>query len=185
MASRATFVARTIDTETKHLRSVLLRAATHRGSAFVEILQNCNIFNDGAFDHLKARAVREDRLLMLEHGEPLTFGTDQSKGLRPAGPESDHYFEVASTGSAAMQSHDEASPNDALVYALATMGFPEFPLPLGILRAVAAPTHESLIDEQVRAARSRQPGGSLKSLLAAGDCWTIDADPSNGDGTGS
>jgi 2-oxoglutarate ferredoxin oxidoreductase subunit beta len=174
VASRATFVARTIDTETRHLRSILLRAATHRGSAFVEILQNCNIFNDGAFDHMKAREVRDDRLLMLEQGASLAFGANQSKCLRPARPGSDHYFAVAAAGDEAAIRHDETSPNEALVYALATMGLPEFPLPLGVLRAVEQPTFESLVDDQLQAARASGSSGNLDDLLAAGDCWTVE-----------
>jgi 2-oxoglutarate ferredoxin oxidoreductase subunit beta len=187
VAARATFVARTIDTETRHLRATLLRAATHRGSAFVEILQNCNIFNDGVFDHLKSREVRDDRLLMLEHGESLSFGANKTKCLGPARPGSDHYFEIAAAGNGPAIRHDEASANDAQVYALATMGFPEFPLPLGVLRAIERPTYESLVEDQLRAAQAKDDSGGLEGLLAAGDCWSVEGESStdHAPGTGS
>ena len=179
ISSRATFVARTIDTETRHLQEILLRAATHRGSAFVEILQNCNIFNDGAFDHLKAREVREERLLRLSQDGAMRFGANGDKTVVAAAPGGSHYFAVASdepgSGPAAgAVRHDEASPNPAYAFALASMEYPEFPLPVGVLRAVSAPTYEELVEEQVRTAQAREKGGSLKDLLESGDCWKVD-----------
>jgi 2-oxoglutarate ferredoxin oxidoreductase subunit beta len=173
VASRATFVARTIDTETRHLQSMLLRAACHRGSAFVEILQNCNIFNDGAFDHLKSREVRDDRLLVLEDGQPLVFGAGGSRSLAAAPPGGPGYFEVAESSAGSALCPDEASPNTAYVHALAGLDYPEFPVPIGVLRAVTESSYEALVEERIADARARKGVGNLESLLASGDCWTV------------
>ncbi len=179
IASRSTFVARTIDTETRHLQQTLLRAAAHRGSAFVEILQNCNIFNDGAFEHLKGRDVRDERLLRLSQHEAMRFGANGDKAIVAAPPGSDHYFAVASAENGSGPEilairHDESSPDPAYTYALAAMEYPAFPLPVGVLRAVSAPTYEELVDERVRAARAREGNANLRTLLESGDCWTVD-----------
>ena len=177
LASRATFVARTIDTETRHLQEILLRAARHRGSVFVEILQNCNIFNDGAFDHLKAREVKEDRLLFLQHGEPMLFGRNREKALVAASPSHDQHFEaVADAGSTdrPILVHDETSTNEGFIYGLANMEYPAFPVPVGVLRAVERPTYEDLVVQQVEEASRRHGDGSIGELLSSGECWTVE-----------
>ena len=176
-ASRATFVARTIDTETKHLQEVLLRAARHRGSAFVEILQNCNIFNDGAFDHLKGREVKQDRLLYLRHGEPMLFGKDSKKALVATVPSHDQHFEAVADADAhdrPILVHDETSTNEGFIYGLLNMSYPEFPVPLGVLRSVEQPTYEDLVQEQIEEARQIYGEDDLQALLGAGECWTVE-----------
>jgi 2-oxoglutarate ferredoxin oxidoreductase subunit beta len=175
LASRASFVARTVDTETAHLKEILLRAATHRGSAFVEILQNCNIFNDGAFDHLKAREVRDERLLFLEDGEPMRFGSDGGKALLAGGAAPGEPFaRVGEAADPGVLVHDEGSLNEGFVYGLANLDYPDFPLPLGVLRALERPTYEDLVGQQIDEARQRQGPGDLEALLASGECWTVD-----------
>ncbi|MDH4029780.1 MAG: 2-oxoacid:ferredoxin oxidoreductase subunit beta [Chromatiales bacterium] len=177
LASRATFIARTLDTDSKHLQEVLLRAAHHRGTAFVEILQNCNIFNDGAFDDIKARDVRDDRLLFLEHEKPMRFGAGGSKVLIPSGAAHDtHFAAVAEAGHGMDRAlvHDEASENEGFMYALANMDYPEFPVPMGVLRAVEQATYEDLVEHQIEEARERQGPGDLQALLDAGECWTVE-----------
>ena len=177
LASRASFVARTIDTETRHLQEMILRAANHRGSAFVEILQNCNIFNDGAFDDVKGRDVKAERLLHLQDGEPLRFGAADDKLLVPAtGSDPDSYLAVADAATTTHPAliHDEASANGAYAYSLANMEPPTHPLPVGVIRAVAQPTYEDLVEQQIEDARARLGPGDLASLLDAGECWTVD-----------
>jgi 2-oxoglutarate ferredoxin oxidoreductase subunit beta len=177
LASRATFVARTIDTETKHLQDVLLRAARHRGSAFVEILQNCNIFNDGAFDHLKGKEVRDERLLFLRHGQPMRFGAGDSKMVVAAPSSHDSQVVAVAEAETAAQPplvHDEESRNIGFTYGLANMDYPDFPLPVGVLRAVAQPTYEDLVEQQIEVARQTQGSGDLEALLDAGECWTVE-----------
>jgi 2-oxoglutarate ferredoxin oxidoreductase subunit beta len=177
LASRATFVARTIDTETKHLQEVLLRAAHHRGSAFVEILQNCNIFNDGAFEHVKGRDVRDERLLFLRQGEPLRFGADSARVLSAggAGP-GDPMFRIEDAAAAGDRAlvHDETSANEGFVYGLANLDYPDFPLPLGVLRAIEQPTYEELVAHQIEEAQQQRGPGDLEALLDAGECWTVE-----------
>jgi 2-oxoglutarate ferredoxin oxidoreductase subunit beta len=176
LTSQATFVARTIDTETTHLQETLLRAARHRGAAFVEILQNCNIFNDGAFDNVKSRDVRDERLLRLRHGEPMRFGAADGKVLVAAGASHEsHFAAVADAGTGRpVLVHDETSRNEGFVYGLAAMDVPEFPLPVGVLRAVDRPTYEDHMEQQISDARAAQGPGDLKALLEAGESWTVE-----------
>ena len=176
-ASRATFIARTIDKDTKHLQDVLLRAARHRGSAFVEIYQNCNIFNDFAFDHLTDRKVRNERLLYLDHGSPLTFGADAEKVIVTTGRGATSHFGVATRSEAIEEDivvHDEATGNDAYTYALSSIDHPEFPVPMGVLRALEGPTYEDHVAGQIEEAQRRKGPGSLETLMHSGEVWTVD-----------
>ena len=167
LGAGATFVARSVATDTTHLAQVLRRAAAHKGAAFVHIWQNCPVFNDGAFDEWSEREVRDDSLLKLEHGKPLVFGKSKEKALRigdgfrlEAGP---------TTGSALV--HDETRDDLALAMALAALE-PPLPQPMGVLRAVQRPTVDALAREQEEeAARKRPP--DLKALLHSGDVWTV------------
>jgi 2-oxoglutarate ferredoxin oxidoreductase subunit beta len=176
LASGATFAARTIDTETKHLQEVLTRAAAHRGSAFVEILQNCNIFNDGAFEHLTDRKVHDDRLLYLRHGEPMTYGPDGELAIVSEGIGSDVHLECArvqDTTPDHIINHDETSRNDSFVYGLAKMDYPDFPVPIGVFRAREHPTYEDLVEQSIEQASEKLGPGDLESLLGSGDTWTV------------
>jgi len=167
LGAGATFVARSVATDTTHLAQVLRRAAAHKGAAFVHIWQNCPVFNDGAFDEWSEREVRDDSLLKLEHGKPLVFGKSKEKALRigdgfrlEAGP---------MTGSALV--HDETRDDLALAMALAALE-PPLPQPMGVLRAVQRPTVDALAREQEEeAARKRPP--DLRALLHSGDVWTV------------
>ena len=130
-------------------------AGRHNGSSFVEVLQNCNIFNDGAWRDFTDREVREDRMLVLEHGKPMIFGKDRDKGIRLNGL----HPEVVTIGEngvteADLLVHDETPRTRYLAFMLSRMFWPEFPVPVGVLRAVARPTHDQLIDGPARARRS-------------------------------
>ena len=167
LAAEASFVARSVDTHTEHLQQTLERAGRHHGSCFVEVLQNCNIFNDGAWRDFTDREVREDRMLVLEHGKPMIFGKDRDKGIRLDGL----HPEVVTIGQdgvteADLLVHDEAAADPYLALMLSRMSWPDFPVPVGVLRAVSRPTHDRLIEDQLTAAvgaqRPGRPGGGAQ-----------------------
>jgi len=174
LGAEATFVARSVDIFQPHLKAVLKKAAAHKGSAFVEILQNCNIFNDGAWESLTEKAVRDDATLTLEHGQPLVFGKNKDKGIRVSGLD----LEVVALGGGVSEKdlviHDEQSPDPAYAWLLSQMDSrPGFPTPLGVLRAVDAPCYENDIATQIEQIREKKGEGDLAALLHAGDTWEV------------
>jgi len=171
LGSEASFVARSIDVEAKHLQEVIRRAHEHSGTSFVEILQNCNIFNDGAFGDLTEKDTKADSQLLLEHGKPLLFGKNRDRGLRMRG----HSLEVVQLGDGVTEAdvivHDER--DSALAFLLSVIRPPDFPTPMGVFRAVDRPTYESVLNSQIRSAKERQGEGHLQQLLNRGDTWTV------------
>jgi 2-oxoglutarate ferredoxin oxidoreductase subunit beta len=170
----ATFVARSVDIFQPHLKGVLKKAAAHSGSAFVEVLQNCNIFNDGAWESLTDKGLRDDNTISLEHGQPLVFGRDRDKGIRRKGLE----LEVVTLGGGVTEEdlvvHDEHNPNPAYAFLLSRMDSrPDFPTPIGILRAVEAPRYEEEVARQVREVTAKKGEGDLAGLLRTGDTWEV------------
>ena len=174
LGSEATFVARSVDTHTKHLGAVLRRAAEHRGTALVEIYQNCNVYNDGAFEYAKDLKLRSDTLVELEHGQPLVFGRNRDKGIRLNGLVPEVVPLGNGTDASDLLAHDETAPEPALATLLARMRHPEMPEAIGVLRALERPTFDALVNEQVEAARAREGRGDLAALLRAGDTWTVE-----------
>ncbi len=171
LGSDGTFVARSIDVEAKHLQDLIRRAFEHRGTSFIEILQNCNIFNDGAFANLTEKEIKADHQLLLEHGKPLIFGKNRDKGIRMRG----HSLEVVQLGQGISESdvmvHDEQ--DSALGFLLSLMGPPAFPTPIGVFRDITRPTYEGILSEQIHQAKQRQGEGDLDELLNRGDTWTV------------
>jgi 2-oxoglutarate ferredoxin oxidoreductase subunit beta len=168
IGAEASFVARSIDTDRAHLTEVLRAAAHHRGSAFVEIFQNCNIYNDGAFDF-----VREDKMnrIYLEHGQPIRFGAERERGVRQRPDGSVEVVEA--TDDAGLLAHDAHHPEPSLAFALSrltreTCGA----TPIGVFREVERGVYDDLMGEQIELARAKQQG-DLAALLHAGDTWTI------------
>jgi 2-oxoglutarate ferredoxin oxidoreductase subunit beta len=174
LAAEASFVARTVDTHSEHIQKVLERAGFHRGSAFVEVLQNCNIFNDGAHRDFTDREVRDDRTLVLEHGRPMIFGKNRDRGLRLNGlrPEIVTIGEDGVT-EADILLHDETNPDATVHNMLARIYWPEFPVPLGVIRNVPRPTHDRLVQAQLDEAVDRQGRGDLADLLGGSETWTV------------
>jgi 2-oxoglutarate/2-oxoacid ferredoxin oxidoreductase subunit beta len=172
LTAEATFVARSVDTHTEHLQETLDAAGHHRGSAFVEVLQNCNIFNDGAWRAFTDREVRDDRTLVLRHGEPLVFGKDHDQGIRFEGLRPQVVRLGNGVTEADLAVHDETDPT--LAYLLSRMFHPEFPVPVGVLRRVSRATHDELVQAQIDDARSQQGEGDLGKLLLSGETWTVD-----------
>jgi 2-oxoglutarate/2-oxoacid ferredoxin oxidoreductase subunit beta len=178
LGAEASFVARTIDSDRKHLTSVLRAASQHHGSAFIEIYQNCNIFNDGAFDTLKGPATRDDYLIRLEHGQPITFGGDGQWGVvHPPGGFGLEVRPTAETGPDEIVVHDATVAEPAYAFALSRLpGLDLRHTPIGVFRAVDRPSYDALVRQQTRAAAAKQTGtpeAELASLLASGDTWTI------------
>jgi 2-oxoglutarate/2-oxoacid ferredoxin oxidoreductase subunit beta len=178
LGAEATFVARTIDSDRKHLQSVLRAAAAHNGSAFVEIYQNCNIFNDGAFDTLKEPETRDDYLIRLEHGQPITFGTQKQWCV--VHPPGGFGLEVRPTGETPeghVLVHNTSVAEPAYAFALSRL--PDLDLrhtPIGVFRSVDRPSYDELVRGQVataEAALTRSPEEELAALLNSGDTWTI------------
>ena len=173
ISNEATFVARSIDVDVKHLSSVLTQAAHHKGVSFVEVFQNCNIFNDGAFKHFSERGFRDDRTIRLEHGKPLVFGRDRDKGIRLNGLKLEVVDLRRDNSEKDLLIHDIHAPEPNLANLLARMDYPDFPVPLGVFRSVAKPTYDELMEAQVQDAISRSGDGDLERLLNSGDVWVV------------
>ncbi|MEU9505247.1 2-oxoacid:ferredoxin oxidoreductase subunit beta [Micromonospora sp. NPDC048170] len=178
LGAEATFVGRTIDSDRKHLQSVLRAAAEHQGSAFVEIYQNCNIFNDGAFEQLKEPATRDDFLIRLEHGQPITFGKDgQFCVVHPPGGFGLEVRETASVSPGEIVVHDATVTDPAYAFALSRLpGLDLRNTPIGVFRSVDRPSYDSVVQAQLAEAKAKvteTPEQQLAGLLASGDTWTI------------
>jgi len=191
LGAEATFVGRSIDTDKKHLTEVLRRAAAHRGSALVEIYQNCNVYNDGAFDAVKEQTENQIR---LEHGQPIRFGSKDARAgeagtgsnrrrqvdalgergvrLRPDG--SCELVDVADVGEDELLVHDEHHEAASLAFSLSRISHtPHGPTPIGIFRDIERPVYDELMSEQLETSKSERGDGDLEALLHAGDTWRI------------
>ncbi|RLT49746.1 MAG: 2-oxoacid:ferredoxin oxidoreductase subunit beta [Candidatus Aquidulcis sp.] len=177
-AAEASFIARSVDTHSEHLQEMMQRAGEHSGAAFLEVLQNCNIFNDGAWRDFTDKSVKEDRMLVLKHGEPMIFGAEKNKGIRLNGLRP----EVVTIGEngvsvADLWVHDETDPDATRTQILSRMWWPDFPVPVGVFRRVPRPTHDQLLVEQIdgaKAARAAKGPVDLQKLLASGETWTVE-----------
>ena len=179
LGAEATFVARTVDSDRKHLTEVLRRAAAHPGTALVEIYQNCPIFNDDAFAVLKEPDTRDLSTIRLEHGQPIRFGTDGSKGVVRAPDATLQIVEVADLGpdgESQLLVHDEHADNPELAFALSRLADPTTldRTPIGVFRDVARPTYDALVAEQLERAVATQGAGDLTTLLHGNDTWRVD-----------
>lgn len=173
IGAEATFVARTIDVNIKHLGDTLKRAAEHRGTSFVEIYQNCVVFNDGAFDYSTDKVVKSDNTIYLEHGKPLIFGKDRDKGIRLNGTDPEVVNLTEGVSEDDLLFHDERAPEPSLAYLLSRMFYPEFPEPMGVLRCVDAPVYEEQVYEQIEGSVKSKGEGDLDKLFLSGDTWTV------------
>jgi len=175
LGAGATFVARSVDVWLPHLKETLRRAAQHRGTAFVEIYQNCNIFNDKAFAYMTEKETRDENAVYLEHGKPLLFGKQRQRGIRLRGAALEA-FDVDPANPAASAADalvwDETAASPALAFLAAQLLPPGLPTALGVLRAVERPTYESGVIDQIHQIESRGLG-KLEDLLTTGDTWTV------------
>ncbi|HLF39882.1 MAG TPA: 2-oxoacid:ferredoxin oxidoreductase subunit beta [Acidimicrobiia bacterium] len=172
IGSEASFVARTHDMDRKHMMEVFRRAHAHHGSAFVEIYQNCNVFNDGAFEAITARDVRADMLIELRHGEPIRFGKNQEKGVMLNSYGELEVVDVDAVGVDKLFVHDETRADPSLAFALSRLADqPTMPTPVGVFRAVSRPVYGDALNQQIDAAQEREGRGDLKALLNSGATW--------------
>ncbi len=173
IGAEATFVARTVDTDIHHLTGVLQRAAAHKGAAFIEVYQNCKIFNDGVFEYATDKGIKADNTLYLEHGKPLIFGKDRNKGIRLNGLDP----EVVQLGNGItvddLLIHDERAEEPSLAYLLSRMVYPRFPECIGIFRAVERPTYDDLVNKQLEDVVKAKGKGKLEELFASDDTWVV------------
>jgi 2-oxoglutarate ferredoxin oxidoreductase subunit beta len=173
LGASATFVARTLDRDPKHLQAILKRAAEHHGTSFVEVYQNCSVFNDGAFFQFTEKETKDDSVVFLEHGKPLVFGKNKDKGVRLNGftPEivslADGKFSVND-----LLVHNETDTTLSVI--LADMTYkPNLPRPVGIFLAIPRPTYEAEMRRQIEFAKQKRGVGDMQKLLRSGDTWTI------------
>lgn len=174
LGSQATFVARTIDRSPKHIQDVLKNAYEHKGTSFVEIYQNCNIFNDGAYENLTDKAVAPDNVIQLEHGKPMIFGKNNNLGI---------HLDCNIPKIINLDEDDNVSIDDVLVHdekdiviasMLSSLTYDDnFPTPIGIIYAVDAPIYENLLQDQINSAIDKQGKGDMDSLLNSGNTWEV------------
>jgi 2-oxoglutarate ferredoxin oxidoreductase subunit beta len=174
LGADATFVARTHDMDRKHMMETFRRAYEHHGAALVEVYQNCNVFNDGAFEAITSKDNRPSMLVPLEHGKPVRFGPELEKGVVIDKNASAHIVDVAEVGEQSLVVHDEASPDPTLAFALSRLASgPYSPTPIGVFRAVERPDYGSLVQGQLVEAAARKGPGDLAALLRSGTTWTV------------
>ncbi|MBF8247617.1 MAG: 2-oxoacid:ferredoxin oxidoreductase subunit beta [Bacteroidetes bacterium] len=173
LGASSTFVARTLDRDPKHMQATLKRAAEHKGTSFVEIYQNCNVFNDGAFFQFTEKDVKDDNVVFLEHGKPLLFGKEREKGVRLNG----FTPEVVSLKDGKWSADDLLVHNEkdtTLSFILADMTFkPNLPRPVGIFLAIQRPTYEAEMARQISFAKEKRGEGDMTKLLNSGETWVI------------
>lgn len=169
LGAGATFVARTLDVNVKHVAETLKRASQHKGTAFVEIYQNCPIFNDDAFDYMTDKATKADNELVMEHGKALRFGANGAKGIALDAKMHPQIVDVVTFGEDKLLVHDET--NEVLSLIVSRLRNPEFPVPIGVFRAVERASYDHLLNEQVEAAQKGNKK-TLQQLLDAGS-WIV------------
>jgi 2-oxoglutarate ferredoxin oxidoreductase subunit beta len=178
IAAEATFIARTVDTDPRHMGQVLARAAAHKGASFVEIYQNCVIFNKDAFQPIVGREFREDKAIYLEHGKPLVYGKAKDKGIILSGTTTETLD--MSTASEEQKKnvlvHREDDPLPNYAYLLTQMENPKMPVPFGVFRCIEKPSYDEMMEEQNKFALQKKGEGKLEKLLYTEDAWTVTAE---------
>ncbi|MCA9561082.1 MAG: 2-oxoacid:ferredoxin oxidoreductase subunit beta [Myxococcales bacterium] len=172
LGAEATFVARAVDVDARHLQSMIQRMAAHEGTALLEVYQNCNIFNDGAYAYLSDRRTKVEHELKLEHGKPLRFGPKNEKGIMLDRSMRPIVVEVEDVGEDALLVHDETNPT--LSYLLSQLLHPDFPTPVGVFRCVERPSYERMMSAQVDEAKRRKPGAKVQQAIEAAHIWTVE-----------
>ncbi|MGZ4714831.1 MAG: 2-oxoacid:ferredoxin oxidoreductase subunit beta [Acidimicrobiia bacterium] len=174
IGAEASFVARTHDMDRKHMQHVFRRAHEHRGAAFVEIYQNCNVFNDGAFEHITSKDHRAEMLVDLRHGEPIRFGAEGEHGIRLNQYGEAEVVQVADVGEEGLLVHDETRHDPTVAFALSRLAeTPTSPTPVGVFRAVERPTYEAEVQSQLGQASATRGPGDLRALIESGSVWDV------------
>jgi 2-oxoglutarate/2-oxoacid ferredoxin oxidoreductase subunit beta len=174
LGAEATFVARTHDLDRQHMMETFRAAHDHRGASFVEIYQNCNVFNDGQFDGVTKRNVREEMMIDLVHGEPIRFGADGHRGVIMKSDGQLEIVEVSEVGEDRLLVHDAHRNDPSLAFALARLSYDDHsPTPFGVFRSVERTEYASAVSAQVAAASERSGPGDLAGLLRSNGTWTV------------
>jgi 2-oxoglutarate ferredoxin oxidoreductase subunit beta len=174
LGAEASFVARTHDMDRKHMIEVFRRAHEHPGAAFVEVYQNCNVFNDGAFDTILNKDARPEMLIQLTHGEPIRFGAEQELGVTMNNFGEAKIVRVDDVGVDRLVVHDERRADPSLAFALSRLAeHPETPTPVGVFRAIERPTYGAAMQQQLVDASARSGPGELEALLRSAPTWTV------------
>jgi 2-oxoglutarate ferredoxin oxidoreductase subunit beta len=174
LGAEATFVARTHDMDRKHMQETFRRAHEHRGSAFVEIYQNCNVFNDGAFEQILAKDKRPEMLIDLKHGEPIRFGAEGQHGVVLNARGETEVVDVADVGEDRLLVHDEHRDDPSLAFALSRLAdTPTVPTPVGVFRDVERPIYEGEVQRQLVGAQEQRGPGDLAALIGSGATWEV------------
>ncbi len=174
LGAEATFVARTLDMDINHMNDVFHRAARHRGTAFVEIYQNCKIFNDGVFDYATDPSIKANHTIFLEQGRPLIFGKDRNQGIRLNGFDPEVVTLANGITMDDLLIHDERAEHPTLAFLLSRLIGPDFPECFGVFRSVLKPTFEQILLEQRESARRANPTSTLQDLLVGADSWRVE-----------
>jgi 2-oxoglutarate ferredoxin oxidoreductase subunit beta len=175
LGAEASFVARTFDRDPKHMQEVLRRAAQHKGTAFIEIFQNCNIFNDGAFELLTEKETKADNVVVLEQGQPLVFGKNRDKGIKLDG-----FTPVVIDFNDGKHSindcfiHDEKDPDPTRAFILAHItDHPGMPTPIGVIRQIFKETYNEGVERQLKYVTEKKGKGTIQTLLHSGSTWEV------------
>jgi 2-oxoglutarate ferredoxin oxidoreductase subunit beta len=175
LGAEATFVARTHDMDRKHMQETFRRAHAHKGAAFVEVYQNCNVFNDGAFEQVTGKDARAEMLVPLVHGEPIRFGADHQRGVVADREGKVRVVEVADVGEDALLVHDEKRDDPGLAFQLSRLSRgPYEPTPIGVFRAVERTEYGQAMNDQLETARKRSGPADLEKLLHSAGTWTVE-----------
>jgi 2-oxoglutarate ferredoxin oxidoreductase subunit beta len=175
LGAEATFVARTHDMDRKHMMEMFRRAHDHEGAAFVEVYQNCNVFNDGAFAEITARDKRDAMLISLQHGEPVRFGAEGELGVVLNRFGEAEVVKVADVGEESLLVHDETRHDPSVAFSLSRLAeHPTSPTPIGVFRAIERSTYDGDLGRQLVAAREQRGPGDLGELLHSGATWEVD-----------
>jgi 2-oxoglutarate ferredoxin oxidoreductase subunit beta len=174
LGAEATFVARTHDMDRKHMTETFRRAHAHRGSSFVEVYQNCNVFNDGAFAAVTAKEARPNMLIDLKHGEPIRFGAEGQHGVVLNARGETEVVDVADVGEDRLLVHDEHRDDPSLAFALSRLAdTPTVPTPVGVFRDVERPIYEGEVQRQLVGAQEQRGPGDLEALIGSGATWEV------------
>jgi 2-oxoglutarate ferredoxin oxidoreductase subunit beta len=174
LGAEATFVARTHDMDRKHMMETFRRAHDHQGSSFVEVYQNCNVFNDGAFEGVTGKEVRSSMLIPLVHDQPIRFGADLEKGVVLDGQGRAKIVDVSDVGESEILVHDEAREEPGLAFMLSRLARgPHEPTPIGVFRAVSRPHYGEAMQRQLLDAQQEKGPGDLSQLLMSGATWQV------------
>lgn len=175
IGAKGKFFARTVDSNVALSTQIYIEAAKHKGTSVVEVLQNCVIFNDGIHDIVAGREVRDERTIVLKHGEPMKFGKDNNKGLVLDGLK----LKVVTLGENGITEknllvHDASEPNPGIQYMLANMSYPEYPVALGVIRSVDGHTYEYDVEEQIKGIQKDSKIRCMDDLLMSGSIWKVE-----------